>query len=137
MDPKDRIIAGSFQCQAQLTQQRSLVITGHVYGDDQPGELNKRIDEMQDALDRQLVRVDLTNKIAQKASMEAHLAMSEEQMEKLQTKQEAATNGGKRLSSQERQTLEQGKDALDGMRKNIVSLAAAIIAAKQKLGVTE
>lgn len=136
-DPGERVVTGTFQAEIQLTQQRRLVITGHLYSDDTLVEMNARIDMAQDALDRQYVRCDLVNKRAQRENLLGHIKQQLEQLEELKAKQLATngTNGGQRvkLTSQQQQILKQGDEAVRGAKKNIEMFDGLIAEAEKKL----
>jgi len=146
MDERDhskRIVAGGFQCQMQLTQQRTLMVTGHVYSDDTLAEMNARIDAAQDALDRQYIRCDIVNKEGQIKAQQAGIEQFRDQLADLAARQAGAGTGlsekrpkGHQLSSQERLALENGQRTIDQAEKNIAQLQAEIAAAQRKLGMT-
>jgi hypothetical protein len=129
----ERTLAGTFQCRMQLTQQREIVMTGHVYSDDTKEEINARIDLHQDAMDRQFIRCDLTNKQAQRENMIQQLELHRQQLEELRAMQ--GDGAGKvKLTSQQRQILQTGEASVRQAVKNIEMLDSLIAAAQKKLG---
>jgi uncharacterized lipoprotein NlpE involved in copper resistance len=125
-----RQLAGSFDLTLNLSDRRGIKMAAYMYSDDTPAEINKRIDQMQDVLDRQAIRADLVNKRAQIDGMHAHLVNLKNAYEGLADKKRA----GKKLNSSEIMAMSnhgrQTKEAVD----NIASLEAAIAAGEKKLG---
>ena len=121
-----RQLAGSFDLTLNLSDRRGIKMAAYMYSDDTPAEINKRIDQMQDVLDR----ADLVNKRAQIDGMHAHLVNLKNAYEGLADKKRA----GKKLNSSEIMAMSnhgrQTKEAVD----NIASLEAAIAAGEKKLG---
>lgn len=124
-----RAISGNFEVTMQLSQQRHLKVTGYIFTDDTIDEINKRVDVAQDVLERQFMRVDVTNKAAQIESMEANIKAIQEHTEGLVAKRKE----GKSLTSQEKQQLANSGAQLDKMREIIATTQNAISAAKIKL----
>lgn len=144
MEPGDKVegrtIAGNFQCQMQLSQQRNLVLTGYVYSDDNAEEINARIDLYQDALDRQFIRCDLTNKEAQVKAIMAEVENFRDKLDEIAAKGAGAGTGlsaerrGAKMSSQERLTLQNGQQTIKKQLEYVDSLRAAIKEGRAKLG---
>lgn len=138
-DGAGRTIAGNFQCQLQISQQRNLVVTGYIYSDDTAEEINVRLDMYQDALDRQFVRCDVTNKEAQVQAILAQVEMHRDALEEL-----AAKNTGtglstdkqnrSKLTSVERQKLQNGEQTVKSQLAHVDMLRAAIKEGRAKLG---
>lgn len=141
-DPNARFVKGTFQCDMQVTQQRRLVITGHIYDDDTPEMINKALDVAQDALDRQFVRCDILNKRAQIKAQLAGIEQFRDQLADLQAIAEgkgtglSSTNPNKRpkLSSQQQLAMQNGQATIDKAQKNIAVLEADIAAAEKHIG---
>lgn len=132
----NRLVVGTFNCQMQLTQHRTLTVTGHVYSDDTPDQVNARIDLCQDALDRQFIRCDMVNKIAQREATLGAIDQQVEQLEELKIAQAAAQgNGEKRpkLTSQQLEIVKRGDETVRGAKKNVAMLDSMIAAAQKKL----
>lgn len=138
-DALERTLAGTFQCQMQLSQQRNIVITGHLYSDDKPKDVNARIDLYQDALDRQYVRVDLTNTLAKREATLGQLAICRDDLDRLRAmqpeKKDGEQQGRVRLTSQQKQILERGDENIRVHVKNIEIYDSLIAAARAKLGI--
>src|SRR5882672_8727625 len=98
----ERALAGSFVVSVALTDKRNLQMTGYVYSDDTPDELNHRLDWFQDTISRQLVRSDLTAKEAEIAQSDAAIGELAEHFDILQSKKKKGS-----LSSQEKSNLDQ------------------------------
>ena len=124
-----RTIAGSFQITAVITDKRQIVFSGHVYSDDAPGEINKRVDHAQDVIDRQSIRYDIVNKRAQIASHHSsllHLKTRQDEFIAMQQK-------GKKLASTQQDALTKYDADVRRVRVEIESLEAAIAEAEKKL----
>jgi len=130
-NPLTRAVVGTFQSTIQLTQQRSLVITGHIYSDDTKPEINERIDLYQDVLDRQFIRADILNKKAQVTAQLQGIEQFKQQLEDLKVRQHAV--GTKKISSQEKLALQNGEQTIINAQKNIDRLEADIADAEKKL----
>jgi len=128
----ERKIVGNFDITLNLTQTRGIKMTGYVYSDDTPKELNERIDMYQDTLDRQAVRVDIVSKEAQIAMHRINVEAIQENYDGLMRKR----NSPKTLTSQERLTIANHAATLASAAKMIESLEAAIKAGKTKLAET-
>lgn len=133
-----RSIAGNFQCQMQLSQQRNIVVTGYIYSDDNAEKINERLDAYQDALDRQFVRCDIVNKEAQLTAQVAQLEGIRNALEELAAK--GASDGlssekpKHRLTSTQKQQLQNGEQTMKHHLANIDLLRAAIKEGRAKLG---
>lgn len=137
----DRVVIGSFQARLQLTQTRELLMSGHIYSDDDPKDVNLRLDAFQDALDRQGVRCDIVNKEAQLVAQREGLRDLEFRIKELEMA--AASKGrdnglghkGKGLTSQDNLNLKNYHANIRQIKHNIESLEAAVRAAKAKLAI--
>jgi hypothetical protein len=131
-DVSAQSVVGTFQADIQLTQQRRLTITGHLYDNDSPQAVNRRIDIYQDALDRQYIRCDLVSKRAQRENI---LAAIEEHVRDLTALR--VSQGGEdrpKITSQQRELLKRGDESIERHRKSIQMLDALIAAAEAKIG---
>lgn len=141
----DRIIVASFQCQMQLTQNRTITFSGQFYDDDTLAERHARVDEYQDIIDRQFVRAELKNLEAQRtqrvAALEEHVRKLETLTKRQEALQRAAQNGGAKkglaLNSQERQMVERGQETTEQVGEQIKMLDSMIEACKKKLSLPE
>lgn len=135
---KLRTVTGTFQATMQLTQARSLMVTGHLYSDDTAAELNGRIDMAQDAIERQAVRCEIANKEQQiKGQVEA-IAHFRDQLEDLRARQNPAGHSPNaprpaKLSSQEKLALENGARTILKAEESIEKLQGEIAEARKKL----
>lgn len=137
----ERIIIGSFQCQMQLTNGRSLALSGQFYNTDTLADMHKRLDLFQSLVDRQYVRVDVLNNEAARAQRVAAIEQHVEKLDELRRRQEevrrAAQNGGERtkikLSAQELEILKRGDEAVQQAKRDVVTLDSLIAAGKKKL----
>jgi phage-related protein len=124
-----RTVTGNFEVAMALSQQRTIKMTGCTYSDDDVATVNARVDIVQDVLDRQFVRADITNKEAQIAAMEQNLENLDDSVQGLVKLRET----GKSLNSQQKLQV-QNYDASRGQQmKTIASLRAAIVAGRQKI----
>lgn len=139
-DGRLRTITGNFQCQMQLSQQRTISVTGYIFSDDSPDQVNARLDQFQDALDRQFIRCDLVNKEAQVKAIMAEVERYRDTLDGLAAKSAGTGTGlsaekqGKKLSSQERLTLQNGQQTVKKQLEYVDSLRAAIREGRAKLG---
>ena len=127
-----RTIAGNFEVAISLTDRRTLKMSGYVYSDDSSGEINKRIDVYQKAVDRQAIRVDVMSKTAQIAGHKANLVAMKNSLQELADKK----GSGKKLTSTEQQALGNYEPSVRRANEAIDSLQAAIDAANQELATT-
>jgi hypothetical protein len=129
MSEDDRKIVGNFDVTLNLTDKRGIKMTGYVYSDDTPEEVNARVDSFQDVLDRQMVRCDMLNKEAEVASSTVGLENYREHMQGLVDLQKT----GKKLTSQDKAMIAKYDLESRSWIKRIQSAQAAIEAAKRKL----
>lgn len=124
-----RTATGSFECSITLTDRRTLRVTGYMYSDDSLDEINTRVDAMQDVLDRQAIRADIVNKEAQIDQHTRNLENIHESFQGLLALQQ----GGKKLTSQQKQQLDNFDPTIKQAMKLIEDLRIAIKTGKQKL----
>jgi F0F1-type ATP synthase epsilon subunit len=134
-------VAGNFQCQAQLSGNRTIVMTGYVYHKDDAAKISARVDLVQDELDRQILRCDIQNKELQRKAMMEGVVQVRDQLADFQARQEGAGTGlskdeprRQKLSSQEKLALQNGDAQVKKMLENVASLDKAILEGKRKLG---
>jgi hypothetical protein len=127
-DEQQRALSGSFVLGLTLTDKRTIQMTGYVYSDDTPDQLNRRLDWFQDTMSRQLVRADITAKEAEIAKSDAAIVELAEHFDMLQQKKKKGS-----LSSQEKSNLDQYEASVRHWERTKESAAAAILAAKLKL----
>lgn len=131
-DVASRAVTGTFQTTMQVTQQRTLVMTGHVYSDDTIEEVHQRVDFYQAVIERQYVRCDITNLEAQKKAQMAGIIQFRDQLEALKIRQDAKHSALK-LSSQEKLALQNGEQTIINAEKNINLLDEQIAVARKKI----
>ena len=124
-----RTATGSFECAVNLSERRTLRVTGYTYSDDTMEEINARVDAMQDVLDRQLIRADLVAKEAQITQFTQNLEHIQESFQGLLALQQS----GKKLTSQQKLQIDSFDTNVKNNMKQIESLRAAIKAGKQKI----
>lgn len=133
----DKIIIGNFEVAMQLSQQRTIKITGYRYAGESTEDFNARLDGAQDAMDRQFVRADIVNKEAQIEALIGNMIQYKEQLAELAqlavTAEKEGAPKGKRLNSQQRQALTNSDQTLKNMDAQLKSLQAAIARGKQKV----
>jgi len=128
-DGKPRTISGTCDITVNLSDRRGVKMTFYLYSDDTKEEVNKRMDEAQDVLDRQLIRIDLVNKEAQIASHTENLKALKKGYEGLVSEQQK----GRKMTSQQKLQMENfGLQELQ-IVDTIASLRAAIDEGKRKL----
>lgn len=124
----DAAVVGNFEITVNLTDKRQLRMTGYVYSDDDPQQINGRLDSFMDVADRQVVRADIVTKEAElvvaERSVEALVAHNEELMK---------LKDDRKLTSQQKQQLAQFESSVRFHTKQKESLHAAIAAARKKL----
>lgn len=128
-EDSQRTATGSLECAVNLTDRRTLRITGYTYSDDSLDEINARVDAMQDVLDRQVIRADIVNKEAQIDQHTRNLEHIQESFQGLLTMQQ----GGKKLTSQQKQQLDNFEPTVKNAMKMIEDLRVSIRIGKQKL----
>ncbi len=117
----------------QMTDKRVLKISCYIYAGEDSDELSKRLDALQDVLDRQAVRCDVVNKEAQIDAVMAGMLQYREHVAQLVEKKHEAEKGGKKLSSQERLQVDKLDADLRNFNAQIESLQAAVKKGKQRL----
>jgi len=122
-------IAGTFELALNLTDKRQIKMLGYVYSDDTAAEINKRVDEFQDVLDRQGVRCDIVNKEAQVAAMTQNLRNLRDAYDELAERKRS----GKTLTSQQKNNMDNYERSTKQSKEMIESLTAAITEGKKKL----
>ena len=129
MSDAQRTLSGNREITLNLTQARGIKVTGYIYSDDTPDEINKRIDTFQRCLDRQAVAVDIVTKEAQIEAHQAGLENGAQHYQNLISEKQAK---GK-LNSQQKAQLERYDADVRGVQLQISSLQSAIARAKAKL----
>jgi len=124
-----RVVAGTFDITLNLSDHRGIKMTGYVYSDDTPREINQRVDQFQDVLDRQSIRADVIKKEAEIAGHLINLENFKQAYGELKAKQDA----GAKLTSQEKLGLQNFDPGVKRAMESIESLRAAIKAARAKL----
>jgi len=122
---------GHFTLTLNLTDRRGIQVQAVQYSDDTPEELNKRLDALQDVLDRQAVRFDIIDKQARIRSFETGLEAMKETMEGMSAKQKK----GMKLTSSEKEHVGNYSRQVDHAKKQIASLEADIAEARKKYGI--
>lgn len=126
---KPTVIVGGFQVTLNLTDKRGLSMTGHVYLDDQPKDINARIDMFQDVLDRQAIRADLITKRALIVQHNENLSRYGDHYQSLVRKQK----GARKLTPAEKLELDNYDTGVAKASEMIQSLESAIAAGEAKL----
>lgn len=126
---EQRFTTGSFECAVNLTDRRTLRITGYTYSDDSLADIHARVDAAQDIMDRQVVRCDIQNKEAQIKQHENNLEHIVESFNGLVN----LTKQGKKLTSVQKQSVDNYDMTVAQAKKAIESLRAAIKEGKQKI----
>ena len=129
MSDEQRLASGSFEIVSNLSDKRQLKVSGYIYSDDTAAEVNKRVDEYQDVVDRQVIRLDLLNKEAQIATNLAGLEQLKDHVGDIAAKK----TSGKKLHAQEIQQLNHFDATTKNILRNNNSLRAAIDEGKRKL----
>ena len=124
-----RSLAGNFELTIVLTDKRQLRMTGYVYSDDDAASINARIDQFQDALDRQSIRADVTMKEAEITQLDVNLESLVQHNEALMNLQKGAV----KLNSTQKQQLAQFEQSVRFHTQQKESKLAAIAAARRKL----
>jgi len=124
-----RVITGNIDLTLNLTDRRGIKISGYVYSDDTPKDLNERVDRLQDVLDRQAIRCDITVKEAQIAGHVQNLQSFKQSYAGML----AIQNAGKKLTSQQKNAIDNYAPSVERAEAEIASLRAAIAEARKKL----
>lgn len=124
-----RAISGSFTITCTLTDKRQIQMSGHVYTDDNPAELNKRVDWYMDTVDRQSVRSSISNKKAEIAQHVSNLNLYKSSFDELVKKQKR----GKKLMTNEQQAVDNYDAGVRRGTEEIQRLESEIEAAEKFL----
>lgn len=132
-------VGGQFVISLQVSTTRQIQMTGHVYSDDTPAELNARIDAYDAAITRQAIKADIVNKEAQLAAHVANIKLLRDQYAELVKKQDVvdqkrARGHAKGLRSTDLQFIDNYDRTLAKAMENMDALKAAIAEAKKKIG---
>ena len=130
----NRTLAGNFECTLNLTDKRGIRITGYIYSDDMPKQINARVDAAMDVLDRQGIRADLVTKRAQIEGLTQSLEQHRDHyMALLDKKSKHKGNGGAYLTSAEKKQIEDYDPQVKKVKEMIASYQSAIDAGEKKL----
>jgi hypothetical protein len=124
-----RMAAANVELIAILTDKRQIRITGYIYSGETPEQYNKRIDEFQEAIDRQAIRADVMTK-------EAQLANTDAQLDELAAHYESLvrlTQTGRKLTSQQKDHVDKYDSSVNFIKRQKETLRAAIEQGRRKL----
>lgn len=128
------IIVGNYEVAMQLTQQRTIKISGYVYADESNEAVNARLDAAQDALDRQYIRADIVSKEAQIEAAMQSLVVHREHFDSVVQKKNARDRGEQvRLTTQDKEMIGKYDQDVKAVNAQIASLQAAIAKGRQKI----
>ena len=129
-DEHQRLAAGNFTLSVILGDtKRQISMTGYVFNDDSPKELNERLDRYQDAIDRQVLRAEMK-------AHEDNIKRGELAIEQLAAHYEMMVRrkqSGKKLSSQELDQLDKYDVSVEFQKRAIVEARKNIADAKKRL----
>lgn len=123
------VLSGSFDFTATLPNQAQLALHGYIYANDTPAEINARVDRFQDVAQRTMLRAGLEGL---RANRRALMVQLENQREWLAGMVEKKTAGAK-LTSQEKQAVENGQNTIDGGAANIAKIDKDIADLEERL----
>ena len=130
----DTIIVGNYEVAMQLTQQRTIKVSGYIYADESNEDVNARLDAAQDALDRQYIRADIVSKEAQIEAAMQSLVVHRQHFESVVEKKTAREKGERvHLTTNDKQLIEKYDQDVKAVNAQIASLQAAIAKGKQKI----
>ncbi len=124
-----RSLAGNFELTIVLTDKRQLRMTGYVYSDDDAASIDARLDQFQNALDRQAIRADVVLKEAEITQLDTNLEALVQHNDALMNLQKGAA----KLTATQKQQLAQFEQSVRWHTQQKESKAAAIAAARRKL----
>jgi hypothetical protein len=132
-NPANNAITGNFTIQATLPNGKTMNISGYVYDGETVESVNDRVDLFHDILDRQRVRSEIPELEAKRDQTVAALGQMRDVMANLDKKK----SEGVKLTSQEKQTLENLALSVKHAQENIQKGETAIAEAKIKAGLTK
>lgn len=132
-NPASNAITGNFTIQATLPNGKTMNISGYVYDGESIESVNDRVDLFHDILDRQRVRSEIPELEAKRDQTVAALG----QMRDVMTNLDKKKSEGVKLTSQEKQTLENLALSVKHAQENIQKGETAIAEAKIKAGLTK
>jgi hypothetical protein len=127
----DKAIIGNFNLQAQLPNSRSISIAGYIYDGEVLQSVNERLDMLQDAIERQKLRCEIPELEVAREQRVTALRQMKEHMEGIEAKE----RDGRKLTSQERMTLQNMSVNMKKVNEDIEKGDIAIADAKRKAGV--
>lgn len=128
------LIVGNYEVTMQLTQQRTIRLSGYVYANESNEAVNARLDAAQDALDRQYIRADIVTKEAQIESAMQSLVVHREHFDAVVQKKNARDRGEQvRLTTQDKEMIGKYDSDVKAVNSQIASLQAAIAKGKIRL----
>lgn len=131
--PVGPLIVGNYEVAMQLTQNRTIKITGYIYNNENNAAVDARIDGAMDALDRQFVRADIISKEAHVAALMQGIEDTTREFKSIVDMKEELAKTGKPLPSTQKQKIAQHDHTVRGLKAQVESLQAAIKRGKQKI----
>jgi len=131
LNPAGNAITGNFTLQATMPNGKTMNISGYVYDGESVESLNGRIDILHDVLDRQRTRSEIPELEAKRDQIVTALGQMRDVMSQLEKKQ----LDGAKLTSQEKQTLQNMATSIERAQHDIEKGEKSIADAKLKAGI--
>ena len=128
----ETVIIGDFQINSATGQGQQIAIKGFLFNKDTAKEINERIDMMQDVLKRQVARQDIITKEGQRQAMLDNLETHKKQVAEIA----AERNKGRKLTSQQKQVLDNNDHSVNHAVAFIEKIDQEIEFLKKKVAIT-
>ncbi len=125
-----RLAMGNFNLTAQWPNQRSVQFSGYVYSDDTAAEVDRRLDMIQERIERQRARCEIPELEAAYEQRIKALQQARDVLTDLETRQK----DGEKLSSQDQMTIKNLRVNLAKSNEDIDKGKLAIVEAKRRAG---
>lgn len=130
LNPAGNAVTGNFTLQCQMPNGKSFNISGYIYDQESVESLNGRVDILHDVMDRQRTRSEIPELEAKRDQMVRQMIQMREVMAELEAKQ----SEGKKLSSQEKLTLQNMAVSLTKVSSEVDKGGVEIEEARKKVG---
>lgn len=128
-DIAEKVVRGGFQIGLNING-RQIQMSGYIQEGETKADLNRRMDEYQEIIDRQLVRADLEN---QRGQLKIHTRNLEQVTEQYEGILKRKKDGGKPITSQMKQTLDNYDQTVENIKMAIRNTEKAIAEDEKKL----
>lgn len=124
------LVTGNFSIQANMPNAKQITVSGYLYEGESVESVNERVNLFHDIVDFQRTRSEIPELEAKRDQMTNALSQMRDVLSDLERKQ----NEGKKLTSQEKMTLQNMGVSIAKVNEDLQKGAKAIADAKAKVG---